>query len=74
VKTVGLLYVKQSADFSAASKSLRSSMYSHELRQIALKNLRQIILKTTPQVEHRKQRDVPPPELREVLDPAKQVG
>jgi hypothetical protein len=29
---VWLLYVKQSADFSAASKSLRSPMYSHYLR------------------------------------------
>jgi hypothetical protein len=45
---VWLLYVKQSADLSVASKSLRSSMHSHDLRQIALKDLRQIILKTTP--------------------------
>jgi hypothetical protein len=44
---VWLLYAKQSAGFSAGSKSLRSSMHSHDLRQIALKDLRQIILKTT---------------------------
>jgi hypothetical protein len=43
--------VKQSEDFSVASKSLRSSMHSHDLRQIALKDLRQIILKTTLQAE-----------------------
>jgi hypothetical protein len=31
-------------------------------------------LRGEPQVEHRKQRDIPPPELRELLDPVKQVG